>query len=405
MSEPARTGTEEIEPVLDAPPILSNVPGSFAWGVLHHRHPALIRQVRDAFPYPPDQRRGLDQLLEEITGAIEPLGHQAHDHQVWDAWGRGYLGQRWSDVPFLWAESYFYRKLLEAVGFFQPGPWRGIDPFEPFKRAELEDPSLDTDLAALDELGSLQPAEHAAALLQASLWGNRADLGFRISTAGVHAARAAELVADDSALVWSLLESRRGTVCVVADNAGREMLPDLVLLDHLLETGRAARVALHVKPYPYYVSDATTADVIDCLRRLVNSSGRAAEIGRRLWLAMGNGRLTIRTNTFYCAPLSYHHLPADLAHEFATASITILKGDLNYRRLVGDCTWPATTPFAALSAYWPGPLAVLRTLKSDVIVGITGEALSTLDATGEPWRTNGTRALIQARANHCPDCS
>jgi hypothetical protein len=64
-----------------------------------------------------------------------------------------------------------------AVGFFQPGPWCGVDPFGPFKRVELDDPSVDADLAALDELASLDPAEHAAALVQASLWGNRADLG------------------------------------------------------------------------------------------------------------------------------------------------------------------------------------------------------------------------------------
>jgi hypothetical protein len=397
--EPARAGTEQTEPVLDAPPIVSNVRGSFAWAVLHQRHPALIRQVRDAFPYPPDLQRGLDHLLEEITGTIEPLGAAAHDHKAWEAWGSDHLGQRWSDVPFLWAESYFYRKLLEAVGFFQPGPWRGVDPFGPFKRAELDDPSVDADLAALDELASLEPAEHAAVLVQASLWGNRADLGFRISAAGAQPGRVAELVADDSPLMWSLLErATPGTVCVVADNAGRELLPDLVLIDHLLETGRAAEVALHLKPYPYYVSDATTADVIDCLRRLVNASGRAAEVGRRLWVAVEVGRLTIRTPPFSCAPLTYHHLPADLAHEFAAASMTILKGDLNYRRLVGDCSWPPTTPFSALSAYWPSPLAVLRTLKSDVIVGITSETLSTLDATGEPWRTNGSRALIQARA-------
>lgn len=398
MIEPPRAATG-TELVLDAPPIVSNVAGSFAWGVLHQRHPALIRQVRDAFPYPPDLRRGLDRLLEEIRGTIEPLGHQAHDRQMWEAWARDYLGQRWSDVPFLWAESYFYRKLLEGVGYFQPGPWCGVDPFEPFKRAELDDPSVDADLAALDELASLEPAEHAAALVQASLWGNRADLGFRISAAGVQAGRVAELVADDSPLMWSVLDTPRpGTVCVVGDNAGRELLPDLVLIDYLLETGRAARVDLHVKPYPYYVSDATTADVIDCLRRLVNASGRAAEVGRRLWAAIGTGRLAIRTHPFSCAPLTYHHLPADLAHEFATASITIFKGDLNYRRLVGDCNWSPTAPFAALSAYWPSPLAVLRTLKSDVMVGITSETLSALDATGEPWRTNGTRALIQARA-------
>src|SRR5437870_2063941 len=83
--EPTRAATEQTELVLDAPPIVSNVPGSFAWSVLHQRHPALIERVRDAFPYPPDLQRGLDRLLEEIAGTIEALGHQAHDRQVWAA--------------------------------------------------------------------------------------------------------------------------------------------------------------------------------------------------------------------------------------------------------------------------------------------------------------------------------
>ncbi|MEV0611489.1 ARMT1-like domain-containing protein [Polymorphospora rubra] len=59
-------------------------------------------------------------------------------------------------------------------------------------------------------------------------------------------------------------------MCLVADNAGRELLADLVLVDHLLAAGLAERVTLHVKPYPYYVSDATTADVVGCLRRLAS---------------------------------------------------------------------------------------------------------------------------------------
>jgi hypothetical protein len=91
--QPARAGTGQTELVPDAPPIVSNVPGSFAWGVLHQRHPALIGQVRDAFPYPPDLQHGLDRLLEEIGGTIEPLGPQARDRQMWEAWGHDYLGQ------------------------------------------------------------------------------------------------------------------------------------------------------------------------------------------------------------------------------------------------------------------------------------------------------------------------
>ncbi|MYV61263.1 hypothetical protein GTW37_19175, partial [Streptomyces sp. SID4931] len=46
-------------PERDAQVILSNEPGSFARGVLANRHPALIEQVRDAFPYGPRQHEAL----------------------------------------------------------------------------------------------------------------------------------------------------------------------------------------------------------------------------------------------------------------------------------------------------------------------------------------------------------
>jgi damage control phosphatase ARMT1-like protein len=88
-------------------------------------------------------------------------------------------------------------------------------------------------------------------------------------------------------------------------------------------------------------------------------------------------------------------MPGDLAAEFEHASLTILKGDLNYRRLVGDRYWPPTTPFADVTAYFPGPLAALRTLKSDVITGLAPATVADLDATGQPWRTDGSHGLIQ----------
>ena len=67
------------------------------------------------------------------------------------------------------------------------------------------------------------------------------------------------------------------------------------------------------------------------------------------------------------------------------------------RRLVGDRDWPATTPFAEVAGYFPGPVAALRTLKSDVITGLDPAALADLDTTGQPWRTDGSHALIQVQ--------
>ncbi|MFC8274327.1 damage-control phosphatase ARMT1 family protein [Streptomyces sp. NPDC057271] len=384
-----------------APVVLGNEPGSFARGVLAQRHPALIRQVRDAFPYGRRQHEALDALLDEITdGVVQPLALADHDHERWAAWGQEHFGRSWYDAPFLWAESYFYRRLLGAVGYFGAGPWEGVDPFAPFKQAELRGDAVEGELRALDALASAPAEERATALLHASLWGNRADLGFRVSAGepAVDDAAVSALVADDSATLWQLLPAgASATIAVVADNAGRELIPDLVLIDHLLEHGHAKRVVLHVKPYPYYVSDAMTADVVDCLRRLTEAPGEAGRIGGRLWKAMAAGSLEVRTHPFFCAPLPYEEMPEDLRKEFADTELTILKGDLNYRRLVGDRLWNPTVPFAERTAYFPGPVAALRTLKSDVIVGLEQGTLDTLERSGDAWRTSGTQALIQVR--------
>lgn len=88
-------------------------------------------------------------------------------------------------------------------------------------------------------------------------------------------------------------------------------------------------------------------------------------------------------------------MPDDLRAELGTATITILKGDLNYRRLVGDRKWAPTTSFRDLVDYFPSPPTALRALKSDVIVGLAPEDIETLDLTDSRWRTNGEHAVIQ----------
>ncbi|MDO0925153.1 damage-control phosphatase ARMT1 family protein [Streptomyces sp. TG1A-8] len=392
-----------------APVILGDEPGSFPHGVLAERHPAIVRQVRDALPYGPVQRRALDRLLRSCAeGVIEPLpaGADPADRERWRAWGLDtHAGRSWFEVPWLWSESHFYRRLLDAVGYFGPGPWRGVDPFRPSKRAELDAPVTDGELAALDALGDRPAEERAHALLHGSLWGNRADLGFRLSAAGARTREPAPaLVADDSAALWSLLPpAGTGTLCLVADNAGRELLPDLLLIAHLLTEGRIGRAVLHVKPYPYYVSDATTTDVVDALDRLRAAGGAAAAYGHVLWSAMADGRLAVRAHPFSCAPLPYADMPDDLRAEFAAAALTVFKGDLNYRRLVGDRWWPPATPFQDVTAWFPGPVAALRTLKSDVITGLSAPAEAALVAAeGRRWRTSGRHALIQVNPSGRP---
>jgi hypothetical protein len=358
----------------------SDKPGSLAWHVWHERHPALLEQIIAAHPYPAPIVGALRALLDETLH-----------------------GPGWLDAPFLSAESTFYHRLLSAVRYNADGPWRGVDPFAFLKNAELASAPLD-GLADL----SIVEAMHAA------LWGNQADLGFRIGVAATgkpgprsvapRPAQAAgsgvlgkadDLVVDETDAALAALTGR---VLLVADNAGRELLADLVLADHLLESGRAGEVAVHVKPMPYYVSDATTTDLVACLNRLTGGPSPAAALARRLRAAASEGRFIVTTHEFYCAPYGFERTPADLAAQFAAASVVVFKGDLNYRRLVGDLRWPPTVPFGETVAHFPAPVVALRTLKSDVVVGLTGDAVSRLDAATPDWRVSGRYGLIQVRA-------
>ena len=78
------------------------------------------------------------------------------------------------------------------------------------------------------------------------------------------------------------------------------------------------------------------------------------------------------------------------------SGLLLLKGDLNYRKLVRDLEWPPTTPLqTALGSFLPAPLVALRTCKSDAIVGLPEGASEAMDARDAQWKVDGEFALIQ----------
>ncbi|WP_344489954.1 damage-control phosphatase ARMT1 family protein [Glycomyces endophyticus] len=392
-------GVETVQPDLP-PPIGIDRPGSFSRSVFHERHPVLIANLLGDLPYPPEIADALEALLaESLAGTVPartPGGPEIH---TWHLEVASHAGRTWDSLPFLWAESYFYRRLLRAVEYHHyDSPWCGTDPFAPQKHAQLDGPELRADLDAYAALSGAGAADRRRALLLAALWGNQADLGFRTNNPGADTA-VGELLADDADALWALAEAPGDApVIIVADNAGREITADLALVDHLLETATGP-VELHLKPHPYFVSDATGQDLVATLDALDRDPHQEVrDLGGRLRDAIRLGWLRLRTHGAYVHPTEYRTLPTDLAAEFAAAKLVILKGDLNYRRLVGDRRWDPATPFAEAAGYFPGPVAALRTAKSDLAVGVDPARLAELDAAAPDWRLTGTRAFIQVHA-------
>jgi hypothetical protein len=168
-----------------------------------------------------------------------------------------------------------------------------------------------------------------------------------------------------------------------------------VLLDAVIELA-GARVILHVKAEPTFVSDATPTDVRALFSAMAQRSGAVGALGLRLEGAVSQGSLRIAPDFFWNGPRFLVKLPDRLAKEVRRARIVVLKGDANYRRTIGDALWPPETSLAQATADLAAPLLALRTMKSDPVVGLPAALVASLDRTDARWRLDGRRGIIQS---------
>ncbi len=375
-------------------------PGSFAYNTMVVRVPRILRDLIAANDFPDDISLHLEELYVELTtGVIRGLQEDAPDRMYWDASVRPHVGHTWLDVPWFWAEAYFYRRILEATSYFQTGPTQNYDPFTPIKKEEWL-----TAPKALDALLANLPSDKAARferLLHASLWGNRIDLSLPVAAhLGSTRAKDAEsenLLVDDTQVVWETIQKAEpARIAFASDNSGTELLMDLALADYLLTENLASIVSLHLKMQPYFVSDTMPKDVYDGIETLQTGSLEVQALASRLQTHLAEGRLTLATHWFYVTDLFYFQLPQDLQTDLATNDLVIVKGDANYRRLLGDATWPHDVPFAEVVGYFPAPLVALRTFKGPVAVGLPPGQAERIQQIDPDWLVNGQRGVIQA---------
>lgn len=291
----------------------------------------------------------------------------------------------WDELPFFEAETIFHFALLGATGYEGE---TSRDPFRELKREGLES-GVREALEFAEKLGeTTSSSEELEVALEASAWGNVHDLSqFQRRGSG------RDVLVDERERVLRLLE-RATMVDVVLDNAGSELTCDLLACEVLLRRGQ--RVRLHHKPRPFFVSDATERDVRETIAELRARSGSPlCVMGERLEDALGSGQLELETAAFWCRPLHLSAMPDALRDELRRADVVLLKGDLNYRRIIEDRLYPFDTPAAlARPAGFP-PLVALRVLKSEVLVGLAAGQGEALDAAKPGWMTSGESAVIQ----------
>jgi len=383
------------------PPLMTSEPGSFARYTIVERKSQIIQQVIEDNGYPPDIVENLEAFKDEIASQpMRPLSENAPDVPFWNAELATYSGKTWLDAPWYFAETTFYRRLLEAVRYLQSGPWEGHDPFGVQKRQQEE-----TAVEALaDTWGQLTGVEADVvfeALLHSCLWGNRADLSNYTVAIGARGGLAAReerenILIDHTGEVRALLADGLQRVDFINDNVGLDLLFDLALTDFLLVQGWVQEVVFHLKDRPFFVSDAMPQDARATVALLQAAPDPAVTaLGARLHQHLEAERLILKDDPFWTSCLMLRDMTWWVRAQLERSDLIILKGDVNYRRLLDDRHWPYTTPIEEAAADLPAPFLVLRTLKGEIMTGLeTGQA-EALQAEDPAWLINGKRGVIQ----------
>ncbi|KAG5846464.1 hypothetical protein ANANG_G00115240 [Anguilla anguilla] len=335
----------------------------------------------------------------------------------------------WFKSPWLYMECYMYRRIQESIRLNPP-----ICDFDVFRAAKTQSYfesqqaiiAICTYLQGLNknmnDFSEEQLMGQFLKLLQVSLWGNKCDLSISAGQENSQKSSPVEaledlksfILVDDSHLVWSALTGGKtpggsgkpqGRVDIVLDNAGFELVTDLVFADFLVSSGLARQVHFHGKSMPWFVSDTTREDFSWTIRQTMAANHKwMSKSGAQWQRYVKDGTWCYHDHPFWTLPHEFCDMAADAPDLYAAlqeADLVLFKGDLNYRKLTSDRDWAHTETFErALRGFQPAPLCSLRTLKANVQVGLRPDQGESLTAREPGWMTSGAYAVIQFSSHH-----
>uniref|UniRef100_A0A0B7AYW8 Sugar phosphate phosphatase n=1 Tax=Arion vulgaris TaxID=1028688 RepID=A0A0B7AYW8_9EUPU len=429
------------------PPLSAKDPNSFAYPSMKDRVPIILSKIVDHLTRKRDKvmaEYGGEAGREELKALIgslsqlryevmtnkpaAPLRDSRVDKSEWNTELENQIEKasgeemKWFDSAWLWMECYLYRRIQEAA--LMCNLLKNFDVFADQKQAAFSSsyPAVSSLTMYVLEAGHAitefvpenEIQRYFSEFLQVSLWGNKCDLsisgGSENNQVGCPLEQLTKLkpyiLLDDTNKIYQILSKvkeaqggRGGRVDIVLDNAGFELVTDLCFADFLMTSGLVSEIHFHAKAIPWFVSDVTQQDFHWTLKQMSSMNHIAiSQLCRRWKRHLQEGQWVLEVNDFWTMPYDYSQMQErnpSLYDQLSQANFIIFKGDLNYRKLVGDLQWDTTTDFIySLRGFSPAPLCSLRTLKSDVVVGLKLGQAKEVTEKDPNWMINGEWAVL-----------
>ncbi|KAL7341247.1 DUF89 domain-containing protein [Rhodotorula toruloides] len=357
------------------------------------------------------------QLINDISGLIYEMRHDrdlsplqatglpddtaAYNDELAQLAEKG--ENKWFSAPWLFAECYLYRRLRGL--FAVTKHWNLFDPFasqklSTWRSSAVGAAALAKSLQKLVQEGPVNDEKKLKldllGMLEVDLWGNATDLSLLTSLTHeeIQQLQSVErgqhfVLKTDFERTWEHFKTLKDArVDIVLDNSGFELYTDMVLADWLVTLSPyVSEVVFHPKLIPWFVSDVQPHDFLILLDTLDDASFFPADSGLTEEDRTAFRELAARWKRY----VKEGKFRLSLLSELQKASLVIFKGDLNYRKLVGDAWWPTTTPFDDALGPLRGKIDILslRTCKADTVVGLPEGTEERVEKEDPKWRING----------------
>ena len=181
---------------------------------------------------------------------------------------------------------------------------------------------------------------------------------------------------------------------IIVDNSGIELISDLILGAYMIENMDVDKVVYHHNILPIFVSDAVAADFDAALDAITSKNSKISKCIKK---CLKNGKIVFAPDAFWNMPFPFKEMPKELLDEFNNEKVgmIIVKGDLNYRRLVEDKKWRITKNIRSCIDYFNRPILILRSLKSDTLIGMDRATVKEYDREQPNWKITGDYGMIQ----------
>lgn len=373
--------------------IRGNDPASFAHYTIKKRFPKILKDIIDNNEFAVEVRSELENFLNLLFSINVEKIDKGEELELFNESVLAYCGESIFDAPFFVSEIFFYQKIASITEFHK----NKQDYFSGLKQQSLTEAVKHLLQQPKNFFGVPNDSARESQVKNAlnfSLWGNLADLSlFSLTKANTQAAFSDDnILINDTAKLLEFSSVYKGTIHFFLDNAGLELISDLYFI-YILLRYTECNIQIHLKPIPMFVSDVTLQDwneTLNTLETLPDVSSWTSTFN----CALKGKRLNVSTSSFWA---SCYHFSDKWFNELGISAgeLVISKGDLNYRRFFEDRAWSPTVLSNEVVAKTNSTVLHIRTLKSEIITGLTNEKADWLNKQDKDWMINGKYGLIQ----------